>query len=217
MCGPGNLGTGLEGRNMVGFLESSDLLIAEVLGAIVHFIERQKLVVQAMKDLDIDLEDVGKSGTAIWSQQGSQKPLPPLPASASGEAKELWAAVKRARSRRPVAQQGVWGDSGEWTYFLHGKGCRLRNTLTGEVIDWDCPDVKAFDPYSLVDHLRWRLETEHENSLPSIRKWVSHSPDGLDSIVQLLIQMVEGGLVNPDWTLPRSAAMENTGKPMDSP
>ena len=188
---------------MVGLLENNDLLIVEVLGAIAHFIERQKLVAQAMQDLDIDLDDVGKGGAAIWSQQGIQEPLPPLPASASDEAKELWEAAQRAQSRRPVASQGVWGDSGEWIYLLHGKGCRLRSTLTGEVIDWDCPNVEAFDSYFFLNHLRWRLETEEESSLPRIREWVSRSPDGLESIIQLIKQMIENGLINPDRTLPK--------------
>ena len=188
---------------MVRFLENNDLLIVELLGAIAHFIERQKLVAQVMKELDIDLEDVGKSGATIWSQQGNQAPLSSLPASASDEAKELWEAVRRARSRKPVAQQGFWGNSGEWVYFLHGKGCRLRNTLTGEVIDWDCPNVAAFDPYFFLEHLRWRLEMEEESSLPTVRKWVSRDPEGLESIIQLIDQMMEEGLINPDWTLPK--------------
>lgn len=187
---------------MVRLLENSDPLIAEVFGAIAHFIDRQKLVAQAVKDLDIDLEDVGKYGAAVWSQQGNQEPLPPLSStSASDQARGLWKAVQRARCRKPVAQRGIWGDSEEWTYFLHGKGCRLHNVLTGEVINWDCPNVEAFDPYFFLDHLRWRLETEEESNLPNIKEQVSLSSDGLESIIQTIEQMKANGFINPDWTL----------------
>ncbi len=188
---------------MVGHSEHDDLLTTEVLGAIAHFIERQALVARIMQDLDIDLDDVGRWGAAIWTQQGGKGPPLSLPASASDESRELWEAIRRARSRRPVAQQGTWGDAQEWQYFFHGKGCRLRNTLTGEVIDWDCPNVEAFDPYCFLDHLRWRLETQDERHLPQIREWVSHSSQGLEMeiIIQRLNQLVEEGLINPDWTL----------------
>jgi len=194
---------------MVGLLENNDLLIAEVLDAIAHFIERQKLVARVMQELDIDLGDVGRWGSGIWSQQGTQEPLLSLPTSASDEERGLWEAVQQARSRRPATQQGVWGNSGEWTYFLHGKGCRLRNTLTGEVIDWNCPDIEAFDPYFFLDHLHWRLEVEEENNLPRIRKWISRSPDGLESIIQLINQMIENRLINSDWTLPKDPPTES--------
>jgi len=194
---------------MVGPLENNELLITELLKAIAHFIERQKLVAQAMRDLDIDLDDVGKFGAAVWSQQGVREPLSSLPVLASDEGKELWEAVRRARSKEPVTQQGVWGDSDEWIYFLHGKGCRLRNILTGEVIDWNCPNAKAFDPYSFLDHLHWRLETEGESILPRIKEWVSRSPDGSESIIQIIKQMKENGLINPDWTLAKDAPTEH--------
>jgi hypothetical protein len=184
------------------FLEDNGLLINEVLEAIAHFIERQKLVAQVMRDLDIDLDDVGEWGSAIWSQQGVQEPLPSLPTSASDEAREFWKAVQRAKLRRPVTQQGNWASSEEWAYFLHGNGCRLRNSLTGEVIDWHCPNVESFDPYSFLDHLRWRLEVEGEYSLKRIREWVSSRTEALEeSILELLNQMVEDGLINSDWTL----------------
>jgi len=190
---------------MVRSIENHNSLLSEVLGAIAHFVGRQKVVAQAMQDLDIDLDDVGRWGAAVWSQQGIQEPLSPLPDMSSDEARELWRAVQRARTRRPVAQHGTWGDSGVWVYYLHGKGCRLHNTLTGEVIDWDCPNVEAFNPYFFINHLRWRLETEDKSSLSSIRDWVSQSPDGLESIIRLVEQMKETGLVNPDWTLPKAS------------
>jgi hypothetical protein len=182
----------------VGSVQNSDPLIAEVLGAIAYFVGRQKLVVKVLQDLDIDVCDVGKWGAAIWSQQGASDPLP---ASASSEAEEVWEAVQRARSRHAVAQHGTWGESDEWTYFLHGKGCRLRNISTGEVIDWDCPDVDAFDPYFFCEHLMWRLETEGESSLPEIRKRISDGSDGLRSITALIERMIGMGLINPDGTL----------------
>ncbi len=185
------------------FLEKDNgLLITEVLEAIAHFIARQKLVAQVMQDLDINLDDVGKWGALIWGQQGTQESFPPLPTSTSDEAREFWKALQRAKSRRAVIQQGIWSKSKEWIYFLHGGGCRLSNTFTGEVIDWDCPDVESFDPYSFLNHLSWRLEVEEEYSLKRIREWISNKAEPLEeSILELLNQMVEDGLINSDWTL----------------
>jgi len=183
----------------------SDDLVSEILEAIAHFVERQQLVVQAVRDLDIDIEATGRWGSAIWCRQGDQRPSRPLSASASDEARSMWEAIQRARTRRAVTQQGSWGDSGEWVYFLHGKGCMLRNIATGEMIGWNCPNARAFDPYFFLEHLRWRLETE-EGNLPRIREIVASSSEGLESVIQLLKRMIEAGLINPDWTLPEDTS-----------
>src|SRR5689334_11936237 len=151
----------------MGTLISSDLT-SEILEAVAHFIERQQLVVQVMEELDIDLKDTGRWGNVIWTKQGVQTPQPPLRASASDSSKKLWEAIERARSRKPIKSVGTWRGSGEWTYSLHGKGCMLRNSITGEEIDWDCPNPRRFDRYFFLEHLRWRLETE-KDSFPQIR------------------------------------------------
>ncbi len=66
----------------------------------------------------------------------------------------------RSRSKEYLSatQIGHWGEGGEWRYFLHGGGCRLTHTVTGEVIDWDAPDLNRFDPYWFVGWLTWFLK-----------------------------------------------------------
>lgn len=186
---------------MVRVLNCNRLLIQEIYKAISYFIERQKLVVKVLKDLDIDLHDMGEWGAAIWSQQGLSKASTVVTNSHLAQTDEFRKALLRARSKQPVVQQGTWSHGRNWIYFLHGKGCRLRNTLTGEVIDWNCPEVEAFDPYFFIEHLKWRLETEQEDSLPEIRKWISDHSQDFNSIIQIIDHMVSLGLITFDWKI----------------
>jgi hypothetical protein len=183
-------------------------LISEILEAVAYFIKRQQFVVQVIKDLDIDPIDMGRWGSGIWTQQGKQHPSPNLSAPTSDAATAVWEAIERARSRRAVNQTGKWGKSEEWDYFLHGKGCMLRNSLTGEEIDWDCPNPQRFNRYFFLEHLRWRIKMEKDN-LIQIRKKAENSPNGLDFIIQALEEMVEAGLINRDYTLPNQSSPEN--------
>ena len=57
-----------------------------------------------------------------------------------------------------AAQLGYWGQDNEWKYFLYGGGCRLTHTITGEVFDWDAPDLNRFDAYSFMRWLAWFLK-----------------------------------------------------------
>jgi hypothetical protein len=188
---------------MVRLLESNNLLMAEMLDAIAHFINRQKLVAEAIKDLNIDLNDMGRWGAVIWSQQGVSAPLQSPPSSNLAETKKLWKALQKARYKNPVTQEGIWETKKEWNYFLHGKGCTLRNSYTGEVISWDCPDINAFNPHFFLEHLHWRLDVEDDNSLPMIRQWISHPSNETKELINIINQMREIGLINNNWTLPK--------------
>ena len=57
----------------------------------------------------------------------------------------------------PATNWGYWGQKNEWEYFLHGGGCRLTHTITGEIVDWDAPDLYRFDPYWFAGWLAWCL------------------------------------------------------------
>ncbi len=50
---------------------------------------------------------------------------------------------------------GFWGDQKQWDYFVHGFGCWLTHTITGEPIDWDAPDVNVFDYYKFERYAIW--------------------------------------------------------------
>jgi hypothetical protein len=50
---------------------------------------------------------------------------------------------------------GYWGDNNEWQYFLHGGGCRLIHTVTGEPINWNATTVERFDKFWFLDYLLW--------------------------------------------------------------
>lgn len=180
------------------------LVQQEIYRAITHFIERQQLVAQAMRDLGLDLEEVGRWGAAAWasSQGKDKKPKFNLAENASDEMRELFDVAKRAEARR-LSQSGVWGDMGEWEYFLHGNGCRLHNVHSEEVIDWNCPNVLAFNPHFFLEHLRWRLESHYrEDELQYTEGWIQQHPEGLRAIITLIEEMVDNGLINRDLTLP---------------
>lgn len=180
--------------------EEKQVVQQEVYQAIAYFIERQHLVAQAMQDLGLDLEEVGKWATVAWfSGQGTDKPR--LEEDASDEGRELFEVMKRAIARN-LSSTGSWGDTGEWTYFLHGQGCMLRNAHTGEIINWNCPNVLAFDPYFFLDHLKWRLGSHHrEDELQYTRAWIQQQPEGFRSILSLIEEMINDGLINKDMTL----------------
>lgn len=60
-----------------------------------------------------------------------------------------------ADRHRNVPQKGEWGD---WQYFVHGVGCRLTHTETGEPLEWDLPDLRIFDRAWLYNYFEWYLE-----------------------------------------------------------
>jgi len=51
-------------------------------------------------------------------------------------------------------------NEGNWEYFFHGNGCLLTHQMTGEVIDWDAPNVKVFDSWKFIYWLEWVIETK---------------------------------------------------------
>lgn len=64
---------------------------------------------------------------------------------------------------------GHWGQDNEWEYVLHGIGCRLTHTITGECIDWDAPNLYRFDPNWFVGQwLAWFLQKNAEDEAASI-------------------------------------------------
>jgi hypothetical protein len=56
--------------------------------------------------------------------------------------------------------RGRWGQENEWDYYLHGGGCRLTHTISGEQIEWDASNLRHFDPYWFVNWLEWFLRQD---------------------------------------------------------
>jgi hypothetical protein len=97
--------------------------------------------------------------------------------------------VRLVEAHKHEPNSGVWEDSGQnWTYYIHGKGCRITNNTTSEPIEWDIPDIDVFDRYWFGNWVRWWLnynkgEMETHNS-PHLTN---------DDILQHLLKMVASG------------------------
>lgn len=185
--------------------ESKKLLVKqELYQAIAHFIERQHLVAQAMLDMGLDLEEVGKYGAIAWFSTGGTRldEFDRLFRSLSSPSEREMVDVGRRAEARNLSSTGTWKDHNgyEWDYFLHGGGCRLTNTRTGESVDWDCPNVRSFDPFSFIRHLEWQLSSPNrKDKLIHTQDWVQ--TNGMDSIILLIKEMIDDGLINKGMTL----------------
>ena len=191
---------------------TKSLIKQEFCEAIAYFIERQDLAAQAMLDLGLDLEEVGEYGAIAWVSSAThilkdvERPL-----DLYTEGSDLYNVAKRAEAIR-VPQEGIWKDydHNEWKYFLHGGGCRLTNTKTGEPIDWNCPNRLSFTPWFFCFHLEWQLDSpERKDKLHHTRNWIqsiqTQESDWVNVTVRieaLIREMINDGLINQDRTLP---------------
>jgi Domain of unknown function (DUF6896) len=160
----------------------------ELREALVYFIERQKLVAQAMTALGLDLDEVGEFGAFAWASNpasdkvSSQEKIKQEIAKANDPRVQKMLQLALRALERALPQTGIWrdGENNEWRYFLHGSGCRLTNTQTGEPIDWDCPDVNKYDKWKFMFHLLWQLSSlDRGGKLISTHNWISASLDPL--------------------------------------
>jgi Domain of unknown function (DUF6896) len=165
----------------------------ELYQAILYFIERQQLVVQAMREMSLDINAIGKFGALGWassaSSENGQKPLERFEKEpASEHDREIYNILKRSEEVR-VPRKGIWTDkSGQaWNYILHGGGCLLENPETQEPIDWDCPNPGAFDDFFFTTHLDWRLK-QGDNEL-------RHVEELQDEVKSMFSELVTDGLI----------------------
>jgi len=156
----------------------------ELREALAYFIERQKLVAQAMIELGLDLDEVGEFGAFAWASNpeaeklSAQDKITQEIAKANDPRTRKMLQLALRASERTLPQSGVWrnGENSEWRYFLHGSGCRLTNIQTGEPIDWDCPDVNKYDKWKFMFHLMWQLSSlERGGRLISTNIWARNS------------------------------------------
>lgn len=174
--------------------DEKQLVKRELYHAITHFIERQKLVAQAMVDLGLDLGEVGCYGVLAWAADlPSDWAIIQFGAEKIPEDHKLYSMRKRVEALQ-LPDKGVWvdPDGNEWEYYLHGRGCRLTNTLTGEPIDWEC-NVPAFETWFFLQYLEWQLNSpDWKARLAHTQEWIQIR--GLDSVREL-IREIEDDLV----------------------
>src|SRR5215471_11827256 len=114
----------------------------ELLEAIKYFVKRQGLAAQALSDFGLDLFAVSVLGASGWmlGAEGAKELYEVNPSNLSENFRNALHRMIEINTPK-VNQTGIWQDKDgkTWNYFLHSGGCRLRDTHTGEVIDWDCP------------------------------------------------------------------------------
>ena len=164
--------------------EIKEKVKAELRDALIYFIERQKLVAQAMIDMGLDLNEVGEFGPIAWAGNPQTEnttikdDIKEQIAKTDNEHVRKMLQLALRASERKISQSGVWldKDNNEWRYFLHGSGCRLINVKTGEPIDWDCPDVNKYDTWKFMFHLMWQISSlERAEKLISTHNWAGKS------------------------------------------
>jgi hypothetical protein len=142
---------------------------------VTKFVERQAVVLDAMRDLRPDMI------------------LPPETKNNPKLQSEL---------RRKYAQdkgRGYWGTNDEWEYRLHGIGCHLTNTVTGEIIGWDLGSLKRFDGQWFVDYIEWLITHDESDSIKTIKANLKEIPVTRSELRSLtfpiLDELVELGLL----------------------
>jgi len=181
----------------------------ELLQSIAYFVKRQEIVANAIVDFNLELDDLAQWGALAWNVdiELTAQQLDGFP----DDLKDMVArAIKRNFKLFP--QKGIWtDDNGQvWEYYMHGGGCCLIHTITGEIIDWDCPDTKSFDPFKFSYHLLWQLENQKEK-YPCLREHVDKKAAELsveqkrlffsDFSEQLIDDLIADGLITPNYTL----------------
>jgi hypothetical protein len=125
----------------------SDDLINLFQNLIVYYLERQKLVVLAM----IDVQPL------VLTMKGADIP-----------AIDLQPYIDRVRHKDADGTRlyfGVWKN--DWKYRLHGIGCELIHIQTKEPLEWDAPNSEKFRFEWFWEHLLWRSRYETDDPFVS--------------------------------------------------
>ncbi len=132
-----------------------DAIQAIIYCLIQKFVERQSLVLEAIRELRPDkvMRAENDDNSEIW-EQWSQ---------------EDWQALVLDYARRPAI--GNWGENQEWSYFLHGAGCRLIHKVTQERIEWDLGSLQTFDKFWFVNHLQSTIDHTSDEPMIILKGW----------------------------------------------
>lgn len=189
--------------------EVHELTHYQLLIALRRLIARQGLVAQALQGLGVHLDDLAEHGAAAWAAPPDEhlatvrRTLGPPGAPSA----DFYYLLRRAR-RHAVAPTGAWHDADDqaWSYFLHGRGCRLTNDQTGELIDWNSPHRERFDLFFFVEHLDWQLKQDQfQPELFFLRARVADQ--GIEPVARELIgELTAAGLLTPTREVAGSGA-----------
>jgi hypothetical protein len=126
-------------------------------GVIAFYLERQKLVAQAM--LDVHPQPLYMCGTHILGEE-----IEPHV--------QRW--LKKIDSDEDFERNwhnGIWQD--EWRYHAYGLGCQLINIHSGEPVAWTVPHFDSYDQDSFMEHLNWRIaQTAPLDNVEGYSKWL---------------------------------------------
>jgi hypothetical protein len=99
--------------------------------------------------------------------------------------------------QKNIPQTGIWKLDTWWQYFLHGKGCRLTNIVSGEILDWNSYNTSGIDvdPYAFIRYLKWRVDKQKH--FENIKKYTRKSD--LEALIPLVHQILQSisGTSNP--------------------
>lgn len=170
----------------------------ELVRAIQRFVERQYIVAHVMKDLGLHLDDMERFGALAWgwSPERDLHSFQKDAVESNHRDTQAFFYISRRASKRNLQQRGTWIDvyNQTWTYFLHGRGCEITNTETGESIDWDCADIHAFDPMFFTEHLQWQLQqAELAVHLTYLQTWLATRNER--AVYTLIDELKENGVL----------------------
>jgi hypothetical protein len=136
-----------------------------VYSLIKRYVDRQQLVRNAIHDLRPDLLIVVDGNTRL---------------------EEL---VQMTERHSGAPQSGQWGQLQEWSYFIHGRGCRLIHTTTREPIEWDAPDIRRFDRFWFMNYVTWlSSQIAKEEDIVRLTSWLDRSDGKPQDLVFGLVQ-----------------------------
>lgn len=153
-----------------------DEIRSAVIDLVERFVERQRLVQAVMRDLRPDLLE----------EDAMRRYAMPT-----------WT--------NPPPNSGCWGEQNEWRYYFHGCGCELTHVKTGERVDWDAPDVYAFDGHWFVTYVQWCFSNLDHPMIRQLKNDFCQQEDSLHDFVLTTLQelVCMGVLSQPDpynWT-----------------
>jgi hypothetical protein len=154
----------------------NDRLLAAVYSLIKLFVERQSIVLEAIRDLRPDW--------IIRAEGRISKEF----------SKSEWQKFVLKYARSP--QLGFWGKDNEWEYFLHGIGCRMKHTTTGEPLDWDLGSLQTFHKWTFFYYVQWLIEQGENNNALFIQSKFNDEDDALKHLLsKALNQFADAGIV----------------------
>lgn len=143
-----------------------DSLIEQLLKLVIRYVERQALVQKTIHKLRPDL------------------------LARDDESMSLNEIIKLAETYRDIPTTGIWKDTDHWHYTIHGRGCRLVNTKTGEPIDWTLPHLNEFYDEWFIIWLYWYIDMyETSNELKKLRDIDK------EAIFKLLLELETEGFI----------------------